>query len=118
MKKLFITLVTMIVSQGVFAQVDWSDLNKKYVEVFKVAELISEQTNKVTVSENNMTHIGILRKGDVTVNFDRKQDSRETQGKFYKYYLGSSNSETRAPLDKIATEKVLDKYHQLRFGRL
>ena len=113
MKKLFISLFMLLASQGIFAQLDWKDLNAKYVEVFKIAETISEQTNKVTVSEDKIVHIGILRSADVTINFDRKLDTRETQGKFYKYYLGSSNSDTRAPLDKLATEKVLDKYYEL-----
>jgi len=113
MKKLIFSLLLMIASQGIFAQLDWKDLNDKYVDVFKIAETISEQTNKVAVSEDNITHIGILRSADVTINFDRKLDNRETQGKFYKYYLGSSNSDTRAPLDKLATEKVLDKYYEL-----
>ena len=114
MKKVFIALLLLFVSQGIFAQHDWKDLNNKYMEVFRLAEIISEQTNRVSVSEDNTNHIGIVRSGDVSVNFDRKLDSRESiQGKFYKYYLGSSNSETRAQLDKIATEKVVDKYLEL-----
>lgn len=113
MKKLFISFLFLFASQAIFAQYDWTQLNAKYVEAFKLAELISDQTNRVSVSEDDMTHIGIVRKGDVTVNFDRKLDKRETQGSFYKYYLGSSNSENRAQLDKLATEKVITKYLEL-----
>ena len=113
MKKVFIALLLLFVSQGIFAQHDWTKLNSDYLEVFRLAEIISEQTNRVTVSDDT-NHIGILRSGDVSVNFDRKLDSRESvHGKFYKYYLGSSNSETRAQLDKIATEKVVTKYREL-----
>ena len=114
MKKLIIAFLFLFASQGIFAQYDWKDLNEKYLEAYKLAEAVSEQTNRVSVSEDTTTHIGIVRSGDVSVNFDRKLDeSRETQGKFYKYYLGSSNADTRAQLDKIATEKVINKYIQL-----
>lgn len=113
MKKLIFSFLLMIASQAIFAQYDWSQLNDKYAEVFKLAQLISDQTGKVTVSEDEMTHIGLERSSDVTVNFDRKLDNRETQGKFYKYYLGSSASDSRTLLDKEATEKVLDKYYTL-----
>lgn len=113
MKKLFLSLILILATQAIFAQYDWSQLNQKYIEVFKLAELVSEQTTKVTVSEDDMTHIGLERSANSTVNFDRKLDSRETQGRFYKYYLGSSSSETKTLLDKEATDKVLKKYHEL-----
>lgn len=113
MKKLIFSFLLMIASQAIFAQYDWSQLNDKYAEVFRLAELISDQTGKVTVSEDDMSHIGLERSADVTVNFDRKLDTRETQGQFYKYYLGSSASDNRTLLDKEATEKVLDKYYTL-----
>ncbi len=114
MKKLIFSFVLLFAAQGIFAQLDWSLLNKKYEEVYKLAEMVSYQTGKVTVSEDEKTHIGIEKGADVVVNFDRKLDEdRATQGKFYRYYLGSSNSDRRTLLDKISTEKVLEKYHEL-----
>ncbi len=113
MKKFIFSALLLLSFQGAFAQLDWSLLNKKYVEVFKLAELISHQTGKVSVSENDMTHIGIEQTAGIAVNFDRKLDGRETQGKFYRYYLGKSNSDSRTLLDKASTEVVLERYHEL-----
>ena len=114
MKKLIFSFVLLFAAQGIFAQLDWSLLNKKYEEVYKLAEMVSYQTGKVTVSEDEKTHIGIERSANVIVFLDRKlDDDRVTQGKFYRYYLGSTDRETKSLLDKENTEKVLEKFHEL-----
>ncbi len=108
MNKLIFGLL-LLVTQGVWAQLDWKDLDEDYKKLYVLAERVSEQTNQVIVGEN-ATSVGIV-KGEGVLKIDRVAHKLKTNQKnHFKYYFGSSASDSRLLLDKIATEKVIRKY--------
>ncbi len=105
MKKFIIASLLLFATQGIFAQLDWSQLSEDYSKTFLLAERVAEQTEKVSADEKG---IGIVIKGGV-VTLERSIDSRSTTQEDHRFKLIKSDG-NKIPLDKISTEKVLEKY--------
>ncbi len=105
MKKLIVASLLFFASQFTFAQYDWSKLSEEYLEMYNIAERVSEQTDKIGVDEET----GVTFHGaNTSITFERKLDLRAAK-EHYKYTLVKSGG-VRIPLDKINTEKVLKRF--------
>lgn len=105
MKKLILASLLLFASHGIFAQYDWSKLSEEYLEMFNIAERVSEQTDKIVADEEN----GITFHGaNTSITFERKLDLR-SEKEHFKYTLVKTGG-VRIPLDKINTEKVLKRF--------
>ncbi len=105
MKKFIIASLLLFATQGIFAQLDWSQLSEDYSKTYLLAERVAEQTEKVSADEKG---IGIVTKNGPVV-LERSIDSRSTTKEDHRFKLIKSDG-NKIPLDKISTEKVLDKY--------
>ena len=108
MKKLIIASLLLFASQGIFAQLDWSDLSDDYAKMHALADRVAEQTDKVLSDENGVSLSG--SQGDIT--FERSIDIRAKKEHF-KYNLIKSDGSKIGPLDKVATERVIKKYSEV-----
>ena len=107
MKKVFISLLLLFVSQGIFAQLDWSQLSDAYSKMFVLAERVAEQTDKIIADDNGVAIVG--ETGATT--FERGIDLQAAKEHF-KYKLVKADG-SKIPLDKVLTEKVIKKYSDI-----
>lgn len=105
MKKLIIASLLLFTTQGIFAQLDWSQLSDTYTRMFVLAERVADETDKVIADDNG---VGLAIEGGV-VTLERTVDVRSTTQQHYKYKLVKLDG-NKIPLDKISTEKVINKY--------
>ena len=107
MKKLIIASLLLFASQGIFAQLDWSQLSEEYSDMYLLAERVSEQTDRVVADENGVSLSGTAG----PILFKRELDLKAKKEHF-KYSLIKPDG-TRIPLDKVFTETVIKKYTTL-----
>lgn len=112
MKKL-ILLAIVLVSQSTFAQLPWNELSTMYKDLFVIAEQVSDQTSLILTEENEVdrTNLISLQKTTGAVSFTKELDPK-VPVEYYKYTLIKSDG-TEIPLDKMLTEKVIEKFRSV-----
>ncbi len=116
MKKLMLLFVVLLGSQMTFAQLNWGPISEKYDAVFKTAENVGNQTDRVvvqeTLSDDQLTSVEntiSLRKSSGSVTFKKELDP-EMPVEFYKYTLIKPDGKQIPLVEKMLIEKVIEKY--------
>ncbi len=107
MKKLALLLLVLCSGLATQAQEDWTILSEQYDTLYSLATEVGKETDKVIAHGNVISIV----KNTGTTSVQKKRDN-SVPVEFYDYQLLTSTGR-QIPLDKMNTEKVIEKFQNV-----